>query len=67
MIISIFSPKGGVGKTTIALAISKTAAKKLKTCVIEFDFSPGDFVSILDLDRKKNILEAVNGDRKAHV
>jgi len=62
MIISIFSPKGGVGKTTIALAISKTAAKKLKTCVIEFDFSPGDFVSILDLDRKKNILEAVNGN-----
>ncbi|ERM91500.1 hypothetical protein O163_10010 [Caldanaerobacter subterraneus subsp. yonseiensis KB-1] len=62
MIISIFSPKGGVGKTTIALALSKTASKKLKTCTIEFDFSPGDFVSILDLDRKKNILEAVNGN-----
>jgi|GEM_PF-941975 len=62
MIISIFSPKGGVGKTTIALALSKTAAKKLKTCTIEFDFSPGDFVSILDLDRKKNILEAVHGN-----
>jgi len=62
MIISIFSPKGGVGKTTIALALSKTAGRKLKTCTIEFDFSPGDFVSILDLDRKKNILEAVNGN-----
>lgn len=62
MIISIFSPKGGVGKTTIALALSKTASRKLKTCTIEFDFSPGDFVSILDLDRKKNILEAVNGN-----
>jgi len=62
MIISIFSPKGGVGKTTIALALSKTAGRKLKTCTIEFDFSPGDFVSILDLDRKKNILEAVHGN-----
>jgi MinD-like ATPase involved in chromosome partitioning or flagellar assembly len=62
MIISIFSPKGGVGKTTTALALSKTAGKKLKTCTIEFDFSPGDFVSILDLDRKKNILEAVHGN-----
>ncbi|SDF02708.1 MinD-like ATPase involved in chromosome partitioning or flagellar assembly [Thermoanaerobacter thermohydrosulfuricus] len=62
MIVSIFSPKGGVGKTTIALALSKTAARKLKVCTVEFDFSPGDFVSILDLDRKKNILEAVNGN-----
>jgi MinD-like ATPase involved in chromosome partitioning or flagellar assembly len=62
MIISIFSPKGGVGKTTIALALSKMAGKRLKTCTIEFDFSPGDFVSILDLERKKNIFEAVNGN-----
>lgn len=62
MIVSIFSPKGGVGKTTIALAISKAAARKVKVCTVEFDFSPGDFISILDLDRKKNILEAVHGN-----
>lgn len=59
MIIAVYSPKGGVGKTTIALALAATA--KRKTCAVEFDFSPGDFVSILDLERQKNIVEAVEG------
>ncbi|SHF42448.1 MinD-like ATPase involved in chromosome partitioning or flagellar assembly [Caldanaerobius fijiensis DSM 17918] len=59
MIIAVYSPKGGVGKTTIALALATTA--KRKTCAVEFDFSPGDFVSILDLERQRNIVEAVEG------
>ncbi|AFK85899.1 MULTISPECIES: AAA family ATPase [Thermoanaerobacterium] len=61
MIISVYSPKGGVGKTTLVLSLGKLASEKLKTCVIEYDFSPGSFISLLDLERQKNILEAVNG------
>lgn len=62
LITSIFSPKGGVGKTTLALSLTKAAADSSdkKVCIVEFDFSPGDFVSILDLDRRKGIFEAVH-------
>ncbi|TCO57784.1 AAA family ATPase [Caldanaerobacter subterraneus] len=62
MVISIFSSKGGVGKTSIALALAKAAAENSsqKVCIVEFDFSPGDFVTILDLDRRKGIFEAVH-------
>jgi len=54
-IISIFSPKGGVGKTTVTLALAEVLQKEGKTLVIEFDFSPGDFVTLLDVDKNKNI------------
>lgn len=68
MLVSIFSPKGGVGKTTLALALAVAFAKpkklgklsyKFKTCLVEFDFSPGDFASILDIDITKNIINAI--------
>lgn len=59
-LISIFSPKGGVGKTTLSLALSDVLSRKRKTCVVEFDFSPGDFASTLDIDKNKNILRAMN-------
>jgi MinD-like ATPase involved in chromosome partitioning or flagellar assembly len=59
LIISIFSPKGGVGKTTIALALADTLSKDRKVCVVEFDFSPGDFASTLNVDKNKNILRAI--------
>jgi len=54
-IISIFSPKGGVGKTTLTLALAEVLQKEGKTLVIEFDFSPGDFTTLLDVDKNKNI------------
>lgn len=68
MLISVFSPKGGVGKTTLTLALANAFAKtekkgkilyKFKTCIVEFDFSPGDFASILDIDIAKNITNAI--------
>ncbi|ADQ41574.1 chromosome partitioning ATPase [Caldicellulosiruptor acetigenus I77R1B] len=54
-IISVFSPKGGVGKTTLTLALAEVLQKEGKTLVIEFDFSPGDFATLLDVDKNKNI------------
>lgn len=60
MVISIYSPKGGVGNTLLTLALAKEASKKLKTCALEFDFTPGDFPAILDIDRRKNIYTAMH-------
>jgi len=65
MVITVFSPKGGVGKTTIALALAKVLSETNKVCTVECDFSPGDFVSLLDLDKEKNIVNACLGDYKA--
>jgi len=60
LLISIFSPKGGVGKTTLTLALAECISKEKKTCAVEFDFSPGDFPATLDVDKNKNILRAIN-------
>lgn len=65
VVITVFSPKGGVGKTTLALALAKVLSETNKVCVLECDFSPGDFVSLLDLDKEKNIVNACLGDYKA--
>jgi len=62
MVITVFSPKGGVGKTTLVLALARILSENAKVCVVECDFSPGDFVSILDLDRERNIVNACLGD-----
>ncbi|NFE18701.1 AAA family ATPase [Clostridium botulinum] len=62
MIISSYCPSGKVGKTTTSLALAKIAEKRgLKTCVLEFDFSPGDIPTLLDLDISKNILDLIAG------
>ncbi|MGI1691665.1 AAA family ATPase [Thermoanaerobacter uzonensis] len=65
MVITVFSPKGGVGKTTLALALAKVLGETNKVCVLECDFSPGDFVSLLDLEKEKNIVNACLGDYRA--
>ncbi|KEI84088.1 AAA family ATPase [Clostridium botulinum] len=60
MIISSYCPSGKVGKTTTSLALAKIAEKRgLKTCVLEFDFSPGDIPTLLDLDISRNILDLI--------
>ena len=59
VIVSIFSPKGGVGKTTLSLAMAEVLSQSKKTCVIEFDFSPGDFPSLLDINKDNNLLKAL--------
>jgi pilus assembly protein CpaE len=57
-IISIVSNKGGVGKTSIAIAAGCYFSQKLKepTLLLELDSSPGDFGVLFDVD-KKNSLE----------
>jgi MinD-like ATPase involved in chromosome partitioning or flagellar assembly len=48
-----------VGNTLLTLALARKASEKLKTCALEFDFTPGDFPAILDIDRRKNIYTAM--------
>ncbi|MDP9750312.1 AAA family ATPase [Thermoanaerobacter pentosaceus] len=62
MFVSIFSPKGGVGKTTLSLALAEVLSQSRKTCIVEFDFSPGDFPSLLDINKDNNLLRAVKND-----
>jgi len=60
----MYCPNGRVGKTTTSLAFAHEAQSihNIKTCVLEFDFSPGDISSIFNLDLAKNILDAADGD-----
>lgn len=64
MIVSLYCSNGRVGKTTTTLALAHEAQTNwgIKTCVLEFDFSPGDISAILGLDSARNILDAADGD-----
>jgi pilus assembly protein CpaE len=63
-IISIFSKKGGLGVTTLAvnlgLALSQTAENKV--ALIDLDLQLGDVTSFLNLSPEYNILDTLNED-----
>lgn len=56
--ISVYSAKGGVGKTTIAselavcLALTSNGRRKFRVCIIDYNIDFGDVASTLDLDQK---------------
>lgn len=56
-IISIISNKGGVGKTSIAIAFAMFLSQKIgkKTLLLELDSSPGDFGIVFDIERDKSL------------
>ena len=63
-IISVFSKKGGLGVTTLAVnlgvALSQIAEKK--SALIDLDLQLGDVTSFLNLSADYNILDACNED-----
>lgn len=62
-IISVFSPKGGVGKTNIAIHTAYVGRKSLeKVALIELDFSPGDLAFIFDKDPNAGNIERAYQD-----
>lgn len=56
-VITIYSPKGGVGKSTITLALARVLACTHKVVVAEVDFSPGDMAATLEVDLKNLSLQ----------
>ncbi|HEY9563935.1 MAG TPA: ParA family protein, partial [Nocardioides sp.] len=63
-IITVFSPKGGVGKTTtsvnLALALADKGARKV--CLIDLDLAFGDVAITMQLFPAHTIEEAIGGE-----
>lgn len=61
-VIGVFSPKGGVGKTTvatnIAVGLGKTAP--MSVVIVDLDLQFGDVASGLDLDPEHSVTDAVS-------
>jgi pilus assembly protein CpaE len=60
-LITVFSPKGGVGKTTIAanLAVALSGRDGLKVCLVDLDLGFGDIAITLQLFPARTIADAV--------
>lgn len=68
-VITLFSPKGGVGKTVLACNMGATFAKRMKkrTLLLDLDLQFGDAAIMLGMDPRSTILDAVmsHGDLDA--
>ncbi|WP_458108977.1 AAA family ATPase [Arthrobacter sp. R3-55] len=62
-VIAVMSPKGGVGKTTVAtnLAIGLGAVAPMSVVIVDLDLQFGDVASGLLLEPEHSITEAVHG------
>ena len=60
-LITVFSPKGGVGKTTIAanLAVAFAAKERVRVCLVDLDLGFGDIAITLQLFPARTIADAV--------
>ncbi len=60
-LITVFSPKGGVGKTTLAvnLGIALAARDQRKVCLVDLDLGFGDIAITLQLFPARTIADAV--------
>lgn len=63
-VITIFSPKGGVGKTTMSvnLAIALMRGGANKVCVVDLDLAFGDIAITLQLFPSHSIEHAIGGE-----
>jgi pilus assembly protein CpaE len=63
-VISVFSKKGGLGVTTLAVNLGSALARvaENKTALIDLDLQLGDVTSFLNLSPEYNILDALNED-----
>jgi|tagenome__1003787_1003787.scaffolds.fasta_scaffold20981281_1 pilus assembly protein CpaE len=61
-LLTVFSPKGGVGKTTIAVNLAMALAtrdKKYRVCLVDLDLGFGDVAITLQLFPARTIADAV--------
>ncbi|MGN6252340.1 MAG: AAA family ATPase [Marmoricola sp.] len=62
-VITVFSPKGGVGKTTMAVSLALALGTgRTRVCVVDLDLAFGDVAITLQLIPERTILEAVDAD-----
>ena len=63
-IVAVYSPKGGVGSTTIAtnLAVALAARPKTSVALLDLDLQFGDIGSALDLRGANSVAEVVGHD-----
>jgi len=63
-VISVFSEKGGLGVTTLAVNLSSALARgaENKAALIDLDLQLGDVTSFLNLSPEYNILDVLNED-----
>jgi Flp pilus assembly CpaE family ATPase len=59
-IITVFAPKGGVGKTTVATNLGVVlAGEGYQVCVVDLDIASGDVAITLRLDPIRTLVDAV--------
>jgi pilus assembly protein CpaE len=63
-VITVFSPKGGVGKTTVAvnLAVALSGSGAARVCLVDLDLAFGDVAITLQLIPEHTIGEAVDAE-----
>lgn len=63
-VITVFSPKGGVGKTTVAvnLAMALSGSGAARVCIVDLDLAFGDVAITLQLIPEHTIVEAVEAE-----
>lgn len=63
-VITVFSPKGGVGKTTVAvnLAIALNNGGAARVCIVDLDLAFGDVAITLQLIPTHTIAEAIDAE-----
>src|SRR4051812_6792239 len=60
-VVTVFSPKGGTGKTTVATNLAATFAKRdgKKTLLLDLDLQFGDAAIVLGIEPEKTIYDLV--------
>ena len=68
-VISVFSPKGGVGKTTIAvnLALALTEKGARRVCLVDLDLAFGDVAITMQLFPSHSIEQAIGSEESIDV
>jgi pilus assembly protein CpaE len=67
-VIAVFSPKGGVGTTTIATNLALLAAERHpnRTLLMDFDLAFGQVASHLNLQPRQTLFDLVRDDQALH-